>query len=253
MSVPRVAITMGDPAGVGPEIIVKACRALAPRVQQGELRLVVIGRRAALDAAQAVLGAASGIAEAAEGADWPDLAFLAAGEEREPVRFGEISAEAGRFAYLAVERAVRLAQAREVAAIVTAPLNKEALNRAGHHYAGHTEMLAALTGVRGSVMLLAHGPMRVSHVTTHVALADVPRLLTPERLRRVIDLTHAALRDLGLERQPARSLDDPCARAHAKESGAASQTKAKLGRLRAAAEEFATYLRHNAGQVVNYV
>ena len=200
MSVPRLAVTMGDPAGVGPEIIVKACRALAPRVEQGELRLVVIGHRAALEAAQAVLGVANGIAEAADGADWPDLAFLPAGEEREPVRFGEVSAEAGRFAYLAVERAVRLAQAGEVAAIVTAPLNKEALNRAGYHYAGHTEMLAALTGVRGSVMLLAHGPMRVSHVTTHVALADVPRLLTPERLRRVVDLTHQALRDLGLER-----------------------------------------------------
>ncbi len=200
MSTPRLAITMGDPAGVGPEIIVKACRALAPRVERGELRLVVIGHRAALEAARAVVGVTSGIPEVADGSEWPGLAFLPAGEEREPIQFGQVSAEAGRFAYLAVERAVRLAQAGQVGGIVTAPLNKEAVNRAGYHYAGHTEMLAALTGVRGSVMLLAHGPMRVSHVTTHVALADVPRLLTPERLRRVIDLTHAALRDLGLER-----------------------------------------------------
>ncbi len=200
MNSPRLAITMGDPAGVGPEIIVKACRALAPRIDRGELRLLVIGHRAALEAARAVVGAAVGIAEVADGPDWPDLAFLPAGEEREPIRFGQVSAEAGRFAYLAIERAVGLAQAGRVAGIVTAPLNKEALNLAGYHYAGHTELLASLTGVRGSVMLLAHGPMRVSHVTTHVALADVPRLLTPERLRRVIDLTHQALRDLGLDR-----------------------------------------------------
>jgi len=155
MSVPRLAVTMGDPAGVGPEIIVKACRALAPRVERGELRLVVVGHRAALEAAEAVVGAESGIAEAAEGADWPGLAFLPAGEEREPIQFGRVSAEAGRFAYLAVERAVGLAQAGAVAGIVTAPLNKEALNRAGYPYAGHTEMPAALTGARWSVI----GPM----------------------------------------------------------------------------------------------
>jgi 4-phospho-D-threonate 3-dehydrogenase / 4-phospho-D-erythronate 3-dehydrogenase len=196
---PRLALTMGDPAGVGPEIILKACRRLASRVAAGELRLLVIGHRSALAAARAVLGG-DDIAETAEAADWPDLGFLPAGEERGPIRCGVVSAEAGRFAYLAVETAVRLAQASRVGGIVTAPLNKEALNAAGYHYAGHTEMLASLTGVRGSVMLLAHGPMRVSHVTTHVALADVPRLLTPERLRRVIDLTHAALRDLGLVR-----------------------------------------------------
>ena len=93
---------------------------------------------------------------------------------------------------------MELAQAGRIDAIVTAPLNKEALNLAGYHYAGHTDMLAALTNTRSSVMLLAHGDMRVGHVTTHVALADVPKLLTPERLRRTIDLTHAAVRDLGI-------------------------------------------------------
>ena len=61
------------------------------------------------------------------------------------------------------------------ARIVTAPLNKEALNKAGYHYPGHTEMLAELTGVKGSCMMLAHGNMRVSHLTTHIALEDVPK------------------------------------------------------------------------------
>jgi 4-hydroxythreonine-4-phosphate dehydrogenase len=192
--VPRLAITMGDPAGVGPEIIVKACRRLLPRIEAGGLRLLVIGHRSALHAAQTLLHETL---EFASVEDAP-LAFLSAGEEAEPIVFGRIAPEAGRFAYLAVEQAVKLALAGRIDAIVTAPLNKEALNLAGYHFAGHTDMLAALTHTRSSVMLLAHGDMRVGHVTTHVALADVPKLLTPERLRRTIDLTHAAVRDLGI-------------------------------------------------------
>lgn len=196
MNVPRLAITMGDPAGVGPEIIVKACRRLQPRIANNKLRLLVIGHRSSLHMARSLLNETL---EFPEREDAP-LAFLPAGEEADAVAFGKISPEAGRFAYLAVERAVQLALASKIDAIVTAPLNKEALNLAGYHYAGHTDMLAALTGTRSSVMLLAHGDMRVGHVTTHVALADVPKLLTPERLRRTIDLTHAAVRDLGIAR-----------------------------------------------------
>ena len=191
---PRLAITMGDPAGVGPEIIVKACRRLLPRLDAGALRVVVLGHRSALASARELLR------ETLEFSDSDDapLRFLAAGEEAAPVRFGQIAPECGRFAYLAVARAVELTLAGQIDAIVTAPLNKEALNLTGYHYAGHTDMLAALTNTRSSVMLLAHGDMRVGHVTTHVALADVPRLLTPERLRRTIELTHAAVRDLGI-------------------------------------------------------
>jgi 4-hydroxythreonine-4-phosphate dehydrogenase len=195
---PRLAITMSDPAGIGPEIIVKACRHLQPRIVAGELKLLVIGHGSALAAARAVLGETLEVPVTETSADWPGLAFLQAGEELAAIRFGEITPEAGRFAYLAVERAVELALAKRIDAIVTAPLNKEALNLGGYHYAGHTDMLAALTGTKSSVMLLAHGDMRVSHVTTHVALADVPRLLTPERLRRTIDLTVAAVRNLGI-------------------------------------------------------
>ncbi len=103
-------------------------------------------------------------------------------------------------AYLAIEKAVSLAMAGRIQGLVTAPLNKEALNLAGYHYAGHTELLAELTGVRGSVMMLAHGTMNVSHVTTHVALEDVPKRITPERIRRVIDLTNDAMKRLGKAR-----------------------------------------------------
>jgi 4-phospho-D-threonate 3-dehydrogenase / 4-phospho-D-erythronate 3-dehydrogenase len=184
---------MGDPAGVGPEIIVKACRRLQPRIAAGKLRLLVIGHRSALQAARALLRETLDFPET----DGAALSFLSAGDEHGQIQFGQISPEAGRFAYLAMERAVDLALSGRIDAIVTAPLNKEALNLAGYHFAGHTDMLSALTKTPGSIMLLAHGDMRVGHVTTHVALADVPRLLTPERLRRTIDATHAAVRDLG--------------------------------------------------------
>jgi 4-hydroxythreonine-4-phosphate dehydrogenase len=197
---PHLAITMGDPAGIGPEIIVKACERLRPRLDAGELRLLIIGSYPALRAARAQLGAAIDIPETCEDADWPALAALQAGPQDGPIAPGVLSADGGRLAYLAIERGVRLAQAGRVQGLVTAPLNKEALNKAGHRYAGHTEMLAALTGVSGSVMMLAHGSMHVSHVSTHVALKEVPKRLTPQRLRLVIDLTHRALRDLGVAR-----------------------------------------------------
>ncbi len=197
---PTLAITMGDPAGVGPEIIAKAARRLRYRLEGGHLKLLVIGHRSALEAARKVVTEAPEFPVVDETGAWPSLALLPAGEEYEPVAPGEVSAEAGRFSYLAVERGVKLALARRIDGIVTAPLNKEALNLAGHHFAGHTDMLASLTGTKSSVMMLAHGDMRVSHVTTHVALEKVPGLLTPERLRRTIDLTHAALLGLGIAR-----------------------------------------------------
>lgn len=195
----HLAITMGDPAGIGPEIIVKACRALRGRIEAGELRLLVIGSGDALQRALAAFAPEIALTEVkADDRAWPPLAFLKAGPEGAPIEPGVLSADGGRFAYLAVEHGVRLARSGQVGAIVTAPLNKEALNKAGYHYAGHTEMLAELTGVKGSVMLLAHGNIRVSHVTTHCALEEVPKRVTPQRIRQVLDLTQRALRGLGV-------------------------------------------------------
>ena len=197
----HLAITMGDPAGIGPEIIIKACEKLRARIEAGDLRLLIIGSGAALKNAASQLGASLDIAEVrAADTDWPNLCFLQADAEGEPITPGVLTADGGRFAFKAVEQGVRLTQAGRIGGIVTAPLNKEALNKAGYHYPGHTEMLAELTGVKGSVMMLAHGNMRVSHVSTHVALEDVPKRLTPERLRYVINLTDKALRGLGLDK-----------------------------------------------------
>lgn len=190
---------MGDPAGIGPEIILKAAERLRQRLALGELALSVIGCGQTYRATATRLGLPDRADYvSAEAAIWPELAFIEAGPAAAAIAPGVVSAVAGDLAYNAVALAVRLALAGRVDAICTAPLNKEALNLAGHHFAGHTELLAALTGARDSVMMLAHGDMRVSHVSTHAALADVPGRLTPARLRRVVELTAAALCVLGI-------------------------------------------------------
>lgn len=196
---PVLGLTMGDPAGIGPEIILKSLEQLAPRVAAGELAPLVIGTASCIEASAGALGLGIEIVTDSVPAAWPKVRVVEAAAAREPTPPGKLSAEGGRLAYAAIERAVQLALAGEIDAIVTAPINKEALNAAGHSFAGHTEILAELTGSKGSCMLLAHDQLKVSHVTTHVALADVPKRITPERLRRVFGLTHQAMLDLGIE------------------------------------------------------
>ncbi|MGH7121214.1 MAG: 4-hydroxythreonine-4-phosphate dehydrogenase PdxA [Acetobacteraceae bacterium] len=203
MAIPRIAITMGDPAGIGPEIVLKAASRLRSRVAARELALVVTGAAWCLAEAAERLGVEYpfvAVPQEPATASWPPFAVLDLGLAASGIVPGEVSAAAGEVAYQAIAAAVRMAMAGQVHAISTAPINKEALNLAGHHYSGHTELLAALTGSRDSVMMLAHGLMRVSHISTHVALADVPRYLTEPRLRRVVELTADALRRLDIAR-----------------------------------------------------
>ena len=111
-----------------------------------------------------------------------------------------VSAAAGRAAYEYIETAVRLATERAIEAIVTAPVNKEALAAAGVRHSGHTEILAALTGTRDFAMLLMGKELRVIHVTTHVALRRVPDLVTRERVLRTIRLARDAMARVGRTR-----------------------------------------------------
>lgn len=191
---PRLCITMGDPAGIGPEIVLKAAAALAPRIAAGEVSLQVAGSAAVLDAAAASLGLES-LSSLSN-----SIVVLDVGPPREPIAIGTPTAETGRMAHDCVARAVEAVQAGSADAVVTAPLSKEALHLAGKPFPGHTELLTELTGGKGAVMMLAHGPFRVSHLTTHIPLEAVPGRLTPARLRRVIDLTCDALRRLGIAR-----------------------------------------------------
>ncbi len=187
----RLAVTMGDPAGIGPEIIAAAIQRMAGPIRAGRVALVVVG------SAQALADAQRRLAQAPE-ATAPLYRMVDVGPVAPPIEIGKVQAAGGEWAYRAVVRAVELVQRDEADAIVTAPLSKEALHLAGHHFEGHTELLAHLTGMRDGVMMLAHGPMRVSHVTTHCPLSEVPKRVTPQRLRRVIDVTLDALEALGI-------------------------------------------------------
>lgn len=199
MQHPVLAITLGDPAGIGPEIALKAVAQLKSRMDTGELALVIVGDPGALGRAADLLSVPLPPVIARD--DLPGLtgaAILPTPAPDTAIQWGRVSADGGEQAYQAVAIATQLALDGAVAGIVTAPLNKEALHLAGHDFPGHTELLASLTGVTGSVMMLAHGGFRVAHVSTHCALEDVPKRATPERMGRVIDLTLATLRQLGI-------------------------------------------------------
>jgi len=196
---PILGITMGDPAGVGPEIIVKA---LARPEVMAACRPVVIGDGSVMQATVDLLHSPATLHRvqrvedcgfAAGRIDCLDLANVDAAA----LPKGAVSAEAGRAAYSYVERGVRLCESGDIEAIVTAPLNKEALALAGHQHAGHTEILAALSGTRDFAMLLMGKELKVIHVTTHVALRRVPELVTRDRVLRVIRLAQRTMTGLG--------------------------------------------------------
>ena len=204
---PRLALTMGDPVGVGPEVAVRA--AIDPQVL-AVARPVIVGdatilhRAAEVCALRVSIREAPSIDEADRLADRSTIAVVAptnAGDGHDATLIdlpvGRVSARAGDASVRYVVHAVEEALAGRVEGIVTAPINKEAINAAGHRFAGHTELIAARTGTREAAMMLTTGALRVIHVTTHVAFTRVPALLTPTRLDEVIALFDATLRDLG--------------------------------------------------------
>jgi len=191
---------MGDPLGIGPEVILKARR--DDRVRAACKAFVVgdagIMRRAArmIEGSPEVRTVAAPDEAACEAGVLSVLDLANAGDldmaERAP------SAAAGRAAGEAIHRAVRLALEGEVDAVVTAPISKEAMRLAGYERTGHTEMLAQLTGASGAAMLLVWQNMRVAHVTTHLALRDVAPAITLQRVRRTIELTHRTTQRFGI-------------------------------------------------------
>ena len=198
---PVLGITMGDPAGVGPEII---ARALGRDDVTASCRPVVIGDGGIMAAALAMLHsplrlhAVERVAECAFAPGTVECLDLANVEATLPR--AAVSAGAGRAAYAYIERAVRLCQSGEIRAMVTAPVNKEALAAAGVTHSGHTEILAALSATRDFAMLLMGKELKVIHVTTHVALRRVPELVTRERVERVIRLAQDTMTFLGVPR-----------------------------------------------------
>jgi 4-hydroxythreonine-4-phosphate dehydrogenase len=199
---PLLAITMGDPAGIGPEIVLKA---LAHADVFARCRPLVIGDRRILERAAGWLGQTPQfdvVREPAQGTYQPGRVTLFDMENAPPERIavGEESAAAGAAAVAYVVRACDLAMAGEVDAVVTAPLNKAAMHLAGYDYAGHTELLTERTGAERVSMLLIGPHLRIVHVSTHVGLEEAIARVTPQRVEDVIQIAHDACRALGIAR-----------------------------------------------------
>jgi 4-phospho-D-threonate 3-dehydrogenase / 4-phospho-D-erythronate 3-dehydrogenase len=194
---PIVAVTLGDPAGTGPELITKA-------VTQPDIvavcRPLVVGDAAVLRAAAALTGAIARVRvistpmDTGDGStiDVIDLANV------DPAKFtrGKVSAHAGQAAYDAIKRSVEFTLAGQTHAVVTSALNKAALHAAGHRYDGHTELLADLCGKPKVTMMLVAGKLRVCHVSTHVSLRAAIERVQPERILSVIKIARAGVQEL---------------------------------------------------------
>ena len=200
MTPPLVAVTMGDPAGIGPEII---ARAFADPAFREENRALVVGDAGHMERAARLLDLplrANAISEPEEAAFEPGTVdVLSETGLPEDLPFGELDARAGDAAFRYVRKATELASAGRVAAIATAPLNKEAMHLAGHKYPGHTEILADLTGTKDYAMMLVTDELKVIHVSTHVSLREAIERARPERELAVIRLAHESLRKLGFD------------------------------------------------------
>jgi 4-hydroxythreonine-4-phosphate dehydrogenase len=200
MDAPLIAVTMGDPAGIGPEIV---ARTFADPGFSDEGRTFVVGDPTMLERAIRLLDVplvVNEISEPEEAAFEPDsIDVLAVGELPEDLPFGKLDARAGDAAFRYVEAATELAKSGRVEAVATAPLNKEAMHLAGHRYPGHTEILARLTGTEDYAMMLVTDELKVIHVSTHVSLREAIEKVQPERELAVIRLAHASMRKLGVE------------------------------------------------------
>jgi 4-hydroxythreonine-4-phosphate dehydrogenase len=197
-----IGITMGDPAGIGPEISIKAFQ---KKSLYEKCNPLLIGDKSIVESylekfpevnikVNAITTPEDGLYEWGT-MDVIDLASVDANE----LQIGEVSKDAGNAAYLYVEKVIELALEGKVDATVTNPLNKEALNLAGHHFAGHTEIYGQLTNTSKFSMMLADGDLRVVHVSTHVSLREACDLVKKERVLDVINIAHHACLNLGIE------------------------------------------------------
>ena len=205
---PIVGITMGDPAGNGPEISVKA---LADASIYERCRPIVVGDAKMLEQAKGFVGhpeiiinPVTSVADAKFEAGTIDVYQLDLIADVKAFKLGEVSVEGGNAAFQCVKKVIELAMAGEVDATVTNALNKEAMNLAlepeGMHFDGHTEIYATYTHTKKYTMMLAHHDFRVVHVSTHVSLREAcDRVKTP-RVLECIELANEACKNLGIEK-----------------------------------------------------
>ena len=202
MKKPIIGITMGDPASIGPEISVKALT--DPKVLD-MCDPLIIGDAAVMEDAvkvvcpgQVQIRAVKSVGEAVfePGViNVYDMGLV----DMDRLEYGKVSAMCGEAAFRYVEKVIALAMDGEIDATVTNALNKAAINLAGHHFAGHTEIYAHFTGTKNYTMMLAHENLRVVHVSTHVSLREACDRVKKERVLTCIQIADDACRKLGIE------------------------------------------------------
>jgi 4-hydroxythreonine-4-phosphate dehydrogenase len=193
----KIGITMGDPSGIGPEIIVKTLAQMDPATRSAS---AVVGNIGILKRADKLLGTGLTYVEGLEVKPGEVPVAHVSTRDEDKIADGKVSQAGGEAAYRYVEAAVKLALEGRIAVIVTAPLNKAAMHSAGHHYDGHTELLAHLTGAKSSFMLLAGDKLNAIHVTTHTSLRNAAEKPGIERVIATIRAGHEHFRALGIER-----------------------------------------------------
>ncbi|APO71848.1 4-hydroxythreonine-4-phosphate dehydrogenase PdxA [Rhizobium mongolense] len=182
----KVAVTLGDPAGVGPEVIVKALAAM-PRQERRDF--VIVGNSKVLERACRTTGIDLRFGPSAS-EDGSTIAVEEVALDGSLPEIGKISPVAGDASVRYISRAVELAMSGDADVIVTAPINKEAMNLAGHHFDGHTGLLAHLTGSKSSFMLLASDRLNTIHVSTHVSLRGAIERAKTDRVIATIEAGH---------------------------------------------------------------
>ncbi len=189
---PKVAITLGDPAGVGPEVIVKALASIAPKERRD---FIVVGSIEALERADRIVGA--GLTYSTDLGRAESITVDEVVLDNPLPEIGKVSPAAGEASVRYITRAVALATSGEADVIVTAPINKEAMNLAGHHHDGHTGLLAHLTGSKSSFMLLASERLNTIHVSTHISLKGAIERAKTQRVLATIEAGHRHFQRLG--------------------------------------------------------
>ncbi len=193
---------MGDPAGIGPEIIVKALS--EQHIYDICVPVVIADPQVMRHAVTEIVHSDKKVNVVDSPADAKGVlgtidVYPLEGLDLDNYELGKVDPRCGNAAFRSVETAIKLAMANEIDGTVTAPLNKEAMNKAGHHYDGHTEIYAKLTKTSQYCMMLADGPLRIAHVTTHKPLAKVGPEMTTQRVLDVIRLGYNAVKSLGIE------------------------------------------------------
>ena len=199
MRKPVLAVTIGDPSGAGPEICVKAIKAGR---YDSQAKLVLYGDERVIRKAQTIVGDATPIQLVGSPKDFVEgkLNVLDVEALVGEWSYAKVQANCGKAAFEYIHKAVTDAIAEVNDGVVTGPINKEAMNLAGIHYEGMTEIFATLTETKDYAMLLTGGPLKVIHVSTHCSMLDACKRVTKERVYKVIKLAHEAMQNLGYQK-----------------------------------------------------